>query len=60
MTKKHYIMLAEAIRLNTDSANKDYLHINSFVTDLVQELKKDNPAFDGYKFIDACIKPSIS
>lgn len=54
MSKKHYVMLAKLITQETDSINKDYLHKNMFVLALVEALKKDNPSFDGFRFIEAC------
>lgn len=54
MTKKDYIILAKVIARNIDSQNKDHLHAFQFLPDLVVELRKDNPRFDGYRFIKEC------
>lgn len=56
MTKKDYIILAEAIRLATDTVDSDYIHAGALIPHLVCELKKENPNFDGFKFISACSK----
>ena len=59
MTKKDYIMIAKVIRKNT-ILNKDLMlphnKINkiTLISDLMNELHKDNQLFNGRKFIDAC------
>lgn len=54
MSRKDYIAIAEAIRINTDSKEKDYLHKDMFISSLVTYLRLDNPNFDAYRFIEAC------
>ena len=53
MTKKHYKILAEAIRKATDT-NGAIIHKDQLISELVQRLKEDNPNFDGFRFIEAC------
>ncbi len=59
MTKKDYIMLAKVIRSNTiidDSLMLPHNKINkiTLISDLMNELHKDNSLFDGKRFINAC------
>jgi len=54
MTKKDYELIAEAIRLNTDSQNKDYLHLFQFLPYLSEKLAKNNQKFNSQKFLTAC------
>ena len=59
MTRKDYIMIAKVIRNNTILNNDDMLPHNkinkiTLISDLMNELHKDNSLFNGRKFIDAC------
>ena len=59
MTKKDYIMLAKVIKNNTiidDSLMLPHNKINkiTLISDLMNELHKDNSLFDGKRFINAC------
>lgn len=59
MTRKDYIMLARVIRKNTiidDSLMLPHNKINkiTLISDLMNELHKDNSLFDGKRFINAC------
>lgn len=47
MTKKHFIVIAKAIREGSDKA--------SIINALAFEFAKLNPHFDATKFINACI-----
>jgi len=47
MTKKHFIVIAKAIREGSDKA--------SIINALAHEFSKLNPNFDVTKFINACI-----
>ena len=62
MTKKHYTLIAEAIRkavlttVTEDDAQRDvilsFLNSNLLPT-LIEEFIKDNDRFDAFKFVDA-------
>ena len=59
MTKKDYIMIARVIRNNTILNNDEMLPYNkinkiTLISDLMNELHKDNHLFNGKRFIDAC------
>ena len=59
MTRKDYIMLARVIKDNTIIDNSKMLPHNklnkiTLISDLMIALNKDNPLFNGKKFIDAC------
>ena len=59
MTKKDYIMIAKVIKNNTiidDSLMLPHNKINkiTLISDLMNELHKDNSLFDGKRFINAC------
>jgi hypothetical protein len=62
MTKKDYIKLAQAIKLETvnlcdiyrDDINRFYLPKEPLIDLLCDILQEDNPAFDRKKFIVAC------
>ena len=52
MTRKHFVMIAKAISVNSMS--------KSSKVELAEELrigfKKSNPAFDYMRFLDACLE----
>lgn len=62
MTRKHYTMIAEAIRksvlttVTEEDAHRDvilsFLNSNLLPT-LIEEFIKDNDRFDAFKFVDA-------
>lgn len=62
MTKKHYTIIAEAIRkavlttVTEEDADRDvilsFLNSNLLPT-LIEEFIKDNDRFDAFKFVDA-------
>ena len=59
MTRKDYIMLARVIKDNTIIDNTKMLPHNklnkiTLISDLMVALNKDNPLFNGKRFIDAC------
>ena len=59
LSKKYYIMLAKVIRKNTIINNDEMLPHNkinkiTLISDLMNELHKDNSLFDGKRFINAC------
>ena len=59
LSKKYYIMLARIIKDNTiinDSKMLPHSNINkiTLISDLMNVFSKDNPLFNGKKFIDAC------
>ena len=59
MTRKDYIMLARVIKDNTIIDNTKMLPHNklnkiTLISDLMIALNKDNPLFNGKRFIDAC------
>ena len=59
MTRKDYIMLARVIKDNTIIDNSTMLPHNklnkiTLISDLMIALNKDNPLFNGKRFIDAC------
>ena len=59
LSKKDYIMLAKVIRKNTIINNDEMLPHNkinkiTLISDLMNELHKDNSLFDGKRFINAC------
>jgi hypothetical protein len=58
MTKKDYIALASIIKKNSTCANlrRGFTHVlitGSFMNELCQYLKNDNPNFDEVKFREA-------
>ena len=59
LTRKHFVMFAKVIKDNTIINNSDMLPHNkinkiTLISDLMNIFKKDNPQFNGNKFIDAC------
>ena len=59
LSRKYYIMLAKVIRKNTIINNDEMLPHNkinkiTLISDLMNELHKDNSLFDGKRFINAC------
>ena len=56
MTRKHYIMLAKAIKDATtyDAYGDVIVHKEDLIQELCYELKKDNSLFNKDRFIDAC------
>jgi len=54
MSKKHYKFIAELIRISTDSVDKNRVNKNALVSELIVFFKKDNNAFDGFRFSEAC------
>ena len=59
MTRKDYVMLARVIKDNTIIDNTKMLPHNklnkiTLISDLMIALNKDNPLFNGKRFIDAC------
>ena len=59
MTRKDYVMLARVIKDNTIIDNSKMLPHNklnkiTLISDLMIALNKDNPLFNGKRFIDAC------
>jgi len=54
MTKKDYKIIAEAIKLASDSQNKNHIRKDQLLSQLIPLLKRDNPRFDGFKFAEAC------
>ena len=59
MTRKDYIMLARVIKDSTIIDNSTMLPHNklnkiTLISDLMIALNKDNPLFNGKRFIDAC------
>lgn len=59
MTRKDYVMLARVIKDNTIIDNSTMLPHNklnkiTLISDLMIALNKDNPLFNGKRFIDAC------
>jgi len=56
MTRKHYELIAEAISLSTDIDLNHLVNKDQLITQLIPVFKRDNPAFDGFIFIEACYK----
>ncbi len=54
MSKKHYQILADAIKRATDLGDPNLIHKDQLITLLAGKLKEDNPNFDGYRFAEAC------
>ena len=59
MTRKDYVMLARVIKDSTIIDNSKMLPHNklnkiTLISDLMIALNKDNPLFNGKRFIDAC------
>ena len=54
MTKKDYIMIANAISNSTLQLMKTHILKSELVYKLCDELKKDNSRFDRDRFINAC------
>ena len=59
LSRKYYIMIAKVIRNNTILNKDDMLPHNkinkiTLISDLMNELHKDNSLFNGRRFIDAC------
>ena len=59
MSRKDYIQLARIIKDNTIIDNSKMLPHNklnkiTLISDLMIALNKDNPLFNGKRFIDAC------
>ena len=59
MTRKDYIAFAKIIKDNTIIDNSKMLPHNNInritlISDLMNLFSKDNPLFNGNKFIDAC------
>ena len=52
MTKKDYIKIAKVIRNNSTATGK--LVRQSFIDDLCNIFKENNPNFDKVRFINAC------
>ena len=52
MKKKHYIQIAEIIRLNNNC--EGYLVLDSFLEQLSNYFDQDNPDFNREKFLKAC------
>jgi len=59
LSRKHFVMFAKVIKDNT-IINHDKMLKNStinritLISDLMNIFSKDNPQFDGKKFIEAC------
>lgn len=57
MTKKDYILLAQALKDNHPTINDGMIHLsvwNSIVLDIAKALQSDNPRFDSARFLTAC------
>lgn len=55
MTKKHFIEIAETIRLNIQNAQADDAPaLEALVHDLARDFKYFNSAFDKDRFLKAC------
>ena len=59
LSRKYYRMIAEVIKDNTIINSSDMLPHNkinkiTLISDLMNIFSKDNPQFNGNKFIDAC------
>ena len=54
MTKKDYVLIAQAIKGGTVYHDEGYINKISFVNDLCEKLKADNPSFDSKRFLTAC------
>lgn len=54
LSRKYYKLLAHVIKSATDLGDPNTLHKDQLLSQLVVALKEDNPAFDGFKFIEAC------
>ena len=52
LSRKHYIVIAKAIKNNTESNNS--IKKDDLITDLAIYFKSDNPCFDWLRFEDAC------
>lgn len=59
MQRKHYELIAEAISLSTDIGLKHLVNKDQLTTQLIPAFKRDNPNFDGFKFLDACYKHQL-
>jgi len=54
MTKKDYILLAEALRSSAPASKKNYSQWVAAVQSITRALATDNPRFNADKFIRAC------
>lgn len=59
MTKKDYILISNNIKKTLDSYDREHCQaqkhaIKDLALGLAQELSKDNPRFDYFKFTEAC------
>ena len=52
LSRKHYIVIAKAIKDNTESNNS--IRKDDLISDLAIYFKSDNPCFNWLKFEDAC------
>jgi len=66
MTKKDYILIAEAIKTYTDEerdnkadSNHAYYVLKNLANNLANKLYEDNARFDRDKFLKACGVPSL-
>ena len=59
MTRKHYILIADAIKDNleyTADGTTRLINTSNFITDLCVVLKRDNSSFSPSKFVDYIAK----
>ncbi len=59
LSRKHFVMFAKVIKDNTIIDNDKMLKNNNInritlISDLMNIFSKDNPQFNGKKFIEAC------
>ena len=54
MTRRDYVLLADVIKSQRDTANNDKNTIDSFVQRLAQRLKDENSRFNWVRFEQAC------
>lgn len=59
MTKRHYKLLAEAIKISTDIKETHLIHKEQLLMCLIPLLKEDNKNFEGIKFIKACTREKV-
>ena len=57
MTRKDYVLIAEAIKAATEAMPKDYLQRNGAylaANEISHRLQQDNPRFERKRFLEAC------
>ena len=54
MTKKDYVLIAEAIKYALENERNDISTVRSVADRIAEKLQDDNPRFDWDRFLTAC------